>query len=149
MSKRKPKKTTRPETALVAPVPEGRERQRVLCFVAVFLVVNLVIPLRWYFGWGDDERFCWRMFSSNSLQRVSLSMRETVDGAERRVPAETVMQPAWNEFLHKYRQPAAFRGMLERHCALTEAGSARMLRTGTWSDGSTIEAEVFRYTTGE
>ncbi|MEM9354543.1 MAG: hypothetical protein AAGA92_16205, partial [Planctomycetota bacterium] len=62
---------------------------------------------------------------------------------------ETVMQPAWNEFLHKYRQPAAFQGMLQRHCELTDAESARILRTGTWSDGSPVGAEVFRFPPAE
>ncbi|MCH8840697.1 MAG: hypothetical protein IH831_08495 [Planctomycetes bacterium] len=130
--------------------PAGKSRRRVRWFIGVFLLVNLLAPLKWYLGQAVgadvDERFAWRMFSSNSLQRCQVKLWETivVDGqtVERSVSLETIVQPAWAKFLLRYHQPALVRHLLREHCRQTEARSVGFQRTGTWSDGSPVAPYV-------
>ena len=68
------------DAPLVSP-PAGRKRTLVNAAIAAFLVVQLVVPLdyyrRWNFGGNEsDERFSWRFFSSVSLRRHKLFLRE-------------------------------------------------------------------------
>jgi len=145
-SKRKNKlrrQPSAPARSVLNQAPLGSERRRVLWFIALFLVANMLIPLRWYAGLAEDERFSWRMFSSNSLQRTRIRLWETVlvDGepVERRLSMPTIVQPAWSDFLFKYHQPELVRKLLANHCRQTNAISVRFLRTGIWSDGSPVE----------
>jgi len=127
--------------------PEGSQRTRVRYFIGLFLLVNLLTPLKWYVGQSVgadvDERFCWRMFSSDSMQRCQVEVRETVvDGdqtVERLVPLETIVPPAWAKFLNRYHQPALVKHLLAEHCRQTDALSVSYERSGTWSDGSSFE----------
>ena len=129
---------------------EAATRRRVRWFIGAFLLVNLLAPLKWYLGQAVgadvDERFAWRMFSSNSLQRCQVKLWETiaVDGqtVERSVPLETIVPPSWAKFLLRYHQPTLVRHLLREHCRQTEARSTRFQRTGIWSDGSPIEPYV-------
>lgn len=160
MSKRNKRKARRtqvaaltflPEADAVRPLlsdsPTGKRRQRIRWFIVAFLLVNLLVPLKWYLGLAFDadvdERFAWRMFSSNSMQRCQVEVREAldVDGqiVERPVPLETIISPAWAKFLAMYHQPTLVRHLLCEHCQKTDARSAGFRRTGTWSDGSPLE----------
>ena len=69
-------------------------------FIVVFVLVQLLLPLRYYIGHRDkhDERFAWRMFSP--IRMVSCTPRFTVGG--------TVIEPR-NEF-HEAWQKIAERG---------------------------------------
>jgi hypothetical protein len=42
-------------------------------FIAVFLAVQIALPLHYYMGYSDpyDERFAWRMFSPTRMARCS------------------------------------------------------------------------------
>ena len=57
-------------------------------FIVVFLLVQLLLPLTYYFGRRDphDERFAWRMFSPMRMARcapkVSIDGRPVALGAE-------------------------------------------------------------------
>ena len=44
--------------------PTGRARHFVSGFIALFLLLQLLVPLRYCLGGETDERFCWCMFSS-------------------------------------------------------------------------------------
>ena len=118
MSKRKRKAAdTRAASALQTserPVlnkpPIGPERVRVRWFIWGFLLLNVLVPLKWYVGldagWDVDERFCWRMFSAFSMRRTEISLWETVDRngqlVRRPLSLPTIMQPAWAKVLQSY-----------------------------------------------
>lgn len=132
--------------------PGASERPRIRWFIGAFLLVNLLVPLKWYLGQAVgadvDERFTWRMFSSNSLQRSRVKLWETIDvdgqTVEQSLPLETIVPPSWAKFLTRYHQPTLVRHLLSKHCRKTEAQSAGLRRTGTWSDGSPVEPYVMR-----
>lgn len=143
--------TKDPRPVLLGP-PNEASRRPVRWLIIAFLVINLVLPLRWYLGRSVgaevDERFAWRMFSADSLQRVEIEFWETVavDGRSerRRVPLETIMQPGWAKVLQAYHQPALVAKFLERHCSFTAAQSVEFRRTGVWSDGSPVAPVVVK-----
>jgi len=150
MSSRKKSRTKHAglaERPLIAAPPEGSVRRRTEWFILLFLIVHLLIPLRWYVGRSVgaevDERFCWRMFSAVSMQRCQISLWETVESEgqlrERPLPFPTIVSPAWNEHLIKYHQPAVVEKLLREHCRKTSARKVLYHRVGTWSDGSPVE----------
>jgi len=108
-------------------------------FIGALLLVNLLAPLKWYLGRAVgadvDERFAWRMFSADSLQRCQVELWETlaVDGqvVRRPLPLETIVQPSWTKILYSYHQPMLVEHLLREHCRLTEAESVEYRRTGT------------------
>ncbi len=60
-------------------------------FIGAFLVLQLLLPLRYYAGGGGaDERFAWRMFSSQRLASCTYAM--TADGAP--IPVSEVLGPS-------------------------------------------------------
>lgn len=124
--------------------PEGRARMGASAFVIAFLVVQAVIPLRWYWGGPErEERFSWRMFSTVSRQICQVEIFETVeiDGelVERSIPSAQLVQISWNNFLFGYHQPAIIRNLLRWHCERAPIKSVRYERTGKWPDGTPIE----------
>lgn len=151
-SRRVRAKTIDEDRPVLAGPPEGKARRRARWFIGVFLLVNLLAPLKWYLGQAIgadvDERFAWRMFSSNSMQRCQVELWETiaVDGqvVRRRIPLETVMQPAWAKILYNYHQPALVERILRNHCRQTDAQSVEFRRTGTWPDGSPVQPFVMQ-----
>ncbi len=132
--------------------PEGATRWWERWIIGVFLLVNLLAPLKWYLGRAIgadvDERFAWRMFSSDSMQRCQVELWESIaeDGqvVRRRIPLETVMQPAWAKILYNYHQLTLVTRILRNHCRQTEAQSVELVRTGIWPDGSPVEPFVMR-----
>ncbi len=85
-------------------------RHAVNVFIALFLLVQLLLPLRYYLGSrGSDERFSWRMFSTNwaqksdALARGQIDIRETLQRGgrqiERTVPIQPLLPPIWIRLL--------------------------------------------------
>lgn len=154
MSKRRQKSTrvdAQPSSSqhppVLTPAPVGKARRRAGALTLILLSVNVLLPLRWYLGnplgLETDERFSWRMFSANSLQRAQIDVSEvtTANGRkfQRRVPLSSIVQPGWSEFLHHYHQAKVARALCERHCRLTDASEVHYLRTARWSDGTQAE----------
>jgi hypothetical protein len=159
MSKKNRQATQRTSTSHAADVrpllhgpPDAATRRWIRWFIGAFLLVNLLAPLKWYLGQAIgadvDERFAWRMFSSNSMQRCQVELWETIavkgQVVRRPVPLETVMQPAWAKILYTFHQPALVARILRNHCRQTEAQSVELLRTGNWPDGSPVEPFIMR-----
>lgn len=125
----------------LCPGPVGRARRGASGFIVVFLLIQVLVPLRYYLA-GTDERFCWRMFSSVSRQRCRVSVYETVDvdgePVERRVPLRSLVQVAWHQFLIRYHQPDLVRKMLRWQCGQRAVRRFRYQRIGYWPDGTPI-----------
>lgn len=99
--------------------PDARTRGVGGWVIAAFFVIQLLIPLRYYFG-SDlyDERFAWRMFSRVRVQECSAEVTE--DGARLTVlgsgPREPGILPApWHSLLSRNR-PAVVRRFLSWRC---------------------------------
>jgi len=96
-----------------------RTRSRINVLIAVILLLQLVIPLRYYLGvaGGDDERFSWRMFSTVRLQRCELAMSELREGSDLPQPLalKPILQVAWISILQRLR-PSVVDGFLRFRC---------------------------------
>ena len=86
-------------------------------FIALFLLAQIVVPLRYYLGSRSaDERFSWRMFSSYGMQHAKhdaltqVSVRETAleNGrlVERSVDLPTILPKRWIQYLR--HEPVGF-----------------------------------------
>ncbi len=125
-----------PDTAMLHE-PTGRTRHLVSGFIALFLLLQLLLPLRYYLGGETDERFCWRMFSSVVQRDCRVDVVETVQqrGASfvRAVPVSLVL-PTWSEFLH--RHPVVVGQFLHWRCAQADVQAVRYRGRCTRVDGS-------------
>ena len=89
----------------------GKERERLgwpaRGFIAAFLLVQLVLPLRYYLGDDRfDERFSWRMFSSQWRQQKLCEVEyaehvRDAPGAPRDARADAVTDTVWGPILRR------------------------------------------------
>ena len=70
-------------------------------FIAVFVLVQLLLPLHYYVGRRDphDERFSWRMFSP--MRMTHCTPHVAIDGAPFSLPSE--FHEAWIELAERGR----------------------------------------------
>lgn len=117
--------------------PVGRARHLVSGFIAIFLLLQLLMPLRYYLGGEIDERFCWRMFSSVVQRDCRVDVVETVqqrgESFTRTVPVSSVL-PTWSEFLHQH--PVVVRRFLHWRCDQAGVEAVRYRCRCTRVDGS-------------
>lgn len=120
--------------ALNAP-PSGNDRVVALVSLAVWVLIMIAVPVRYYAG-GDvyDERFSWRMFSAVRVQECALSAREVVDARERPIALMEVLPAPWVSLLERNR-PAVLRRFLSWRCA-SAARPSEVRLTHTCQDAS-------------
>lgn len=124
-------------------VPRGRW---VMIFVSVFLLAQLLLPLRYYLGsQTTDERFAWRMFSSVKMRDTQATLYETIekDGkrVERVVPSG--MLNNWQNLLDQGR-PDVVEKMMRWLAGRPEVVAVRCELRGKSPDGSEVEPMVWR-----
>jgi hypothetical protein len=118
-------------------------------FIALFVLFQLAMPLRYYLlGGGTDERFSWRMFSTVRMQDCEVKVQDVVlaDGRRqsRKVELRKVLHGAWVNVLERYR-PSAVDRFLRRRCQQPGVTAARYLRNCEDTDGDrrpTLEVEL-------
>lgn len=130
-----------PETSTVSREP-GAERAFSNALIALFLLFQIAMPLRYYLGdRGYDERFSWRMFSSLRMQqcrvRVSERAGEPSRLIERQVNLSKELQVAWIGMLERYR-PQVVSKLLARRCAHPDVREVRYERSCRRTDGSPL-----------
>jgi hypothetical protein len=116
------------------------DRSRALsnAFIALFLLYQVAMPLRYYLGGrGDDERFSWRMFSSVRLQKCEVRVQEIVAGQSREVKLSQAVQIAWIGMLERNR-PQAVEKLLRRRCRESGVTETRYTRRCRDTDGSAL-----------
>ena len=121
---------------------DGQPRpNRALCngFIALFVLFQLAMPLRYYLlGGGTDERFSWRMFSTIRMQDCEVKVHDLVvtDGRlrPRKVELRKMLHGAWVNVLERYR-PRAVDKFLRRRCEQPGVKAARYRRECKDTDG--------------
>jgi hypothetical protein len=104
--------------------------------IALFLLYQIAMPLRYYArGGGDDERFSWRMFSSVRLRKCQAHVHEVVAGKSRAVELGKAVQIAWIGMLERGR-PQVVDKLLRRRCEQPGVSETRYERSCTNTDGS-------------
>lgn len=85
--------------------------------IALFLGVQLLLPLRYYLGDDTfDERFAWRMFSAIRVVQCRTHLLETPDEGTPTTPSlGRILQTAWVTQLGRNRE-RVIRAVLERRC---------------------------------
>jgi hypothetical protein len=74
--------------------------------VAAFLLVQLLLPLRYYLSASTpDERFAWRMFSTTGQMSCEATVYQTVEHSGRRVEEQVpaIITAPWQRLLNKNR----------------------------------------------
>ncbi len=86
-------------------------------FIALFLALQILIPLRYYLGDDSyDERFSWRMFSAVRVTECDTQAFETPDdGGERRMNLPELLQSGWISNMRRNRD-VVVRAYLLRRC---------------------------------
>ena len=104
------------------PAPTGPARRLASGFIAVVLVGELVLPLRYYVaGGGRDERFSWRMFSSVDRARCVLRVTKSGGGPGYATLAlPDLLHARWIEDLER-GQPRVVDAFLRWACPRTGA----------------------------
>jgi len=97
---------------------DGPTRQRAGWVLALFALVSIAIPLRYYLG-DDlyDERFAWRMFSRVRVQECSAEVTEdglalVVLGRDPSAPG--ILPAPWHALLQRNRPAVVHRFLLWR-----------------------------------
>jgi hypothetical protein len=102
-------------------LPSPARRRRLGALIAVYLLVQLGLPLRYYLSEArGDERFAWRMFSALRFQTCSLSLVERIrDGGReksRTADPHRLVHDGWTRELEK-DLPIVVDRFLARRCA--------------------------------
>jgi hypothetical protein len=94
-------------------------------FIAVFVAVQLALPLHYYLLRDDhhDERFAWRMFSSTRMLTCTVELR--VD--DQPVDLTATFHDAWQALARRGRQSVVIEAMGAKLCR-AHPGSAVIAR---------------------
>lgn len=111
----------RREREVVLPEPEGRPRRLLPILGSIWVVLMLVIPLRYYLSDDPyDERFAWRMFSAVRVQRCRVGVVEETAGGARPLALMEVLPAPWTALLERNR-PAVVEAFLRWRCDQRDA----------------------------
>jgi hypothetical protein len=110
--------------------------------IAFFLAGQILAPLWYYVRGGNDERFAWRMFSSQSVRRCQVHVSDILSSgqgidSERPVNLLTALHPRWTGLLARgnHRVVEAF---LQTRCRIASVNAVRFRRNCTDVDGSEL-----------
>jgi hypothetical protein len=117
--------------------PVGGARHLASGFIVLFLLIQLLVPLRCYLGGQTDERFCWRMFSSVVQRDCRVEVNETIQEGGRsfvRPVRVSSVLPTWSDFFHDY--PVVVKQFMHWSCDLAGAQVVHYRCRCTRVDGS-------------
>ncbi len=114
--------------------------RRVLFICAVFLALQVAIPLSYYLRDDRyDERFAWRMFSSVRLERCRTDVHERLDMdarfPERRVALNETLHRAWINTIERNRRPV-IEAFLKHRCERPEVAAVTLTNTCVAAPGA-------------
>lgn len=124
--------------------PQGKVATWLAIAFGAGLLVQALIPLRYYFGSDPyDERFAWRMFSNVRVYRCDLGAFETRSGYERPVSLMQTIHVGWGSLLRRNR-PAVMDAYLEWRCEQEGVTAARLLNRCVSPAGEAVPDVVRR-----
>jgi hypothetical protein len=133
-----------PQAAALAEAAPQPSRTTSNAFIALFLLFQLAMPLRYYLGGrGDDERFSWRMFSTVRMHKCEIAVHELQAGELRKVDLTQAVQIAWIALLERNRTEAVH-ALLRRRCGRHEVSEVHFDRQCTSTDGSALPPLALR-----
>ena len=119
-----------PERSLEArllPPPESTHRRNIAIAVGVAVIVQLLVPMSYYFGDDPyDERFAWRMFSAVRVYRCSADATEVNQGSTERIALPEEVHVAWIRTMQRNREAVIAR-FLRWRCEEAGADSVRFV----------------------
>jgi hypothetical protein len=131
------------EEAIVGGEPEARWKPRVRIFVALFVILQLLVPLRYYLGDDPyDERFSWRMFSAVRVHRCRVNAAETIGGTPRAIDLNREIHRAWINTLSRNRD-AVTRKFLWSRCGGEGVSEVRVINNCVDPDGNSVDPIVW------
>ncbi len=110
-------------------------------FIAAFLVLQVLLPLRYYVQENVDERFAWRMFISPHDKICTPQVTLTSYGQEDQVDMLEILHPAWISNI-KENRPEIIEPYLKRLCAQAGAESVVMVNNCT-PEGQPTRTSVY------
>lgn len=122
--------------------PRGPARAWSSAFIAGFLLLQMLVPLRYHAtGRGSDERFAWRFFSSVGLRRCQVRVDEVVGGGGvvrlRAVDLPSELPSVWIGLL-KSERPQVVAKFLRRRCEPAGVREVFYRRTCVDPDGHAL-----------
>ena len=111
--------------------------------IAIYLAVQLLLPLRYYSGASqDDPRFSWRMFSSTGQQHCLAKAYEIIrqDGKllERPLQLDSVLPRSWLHILKTSHQQNVVEEFLGWYCQRPGIVQVRYESDCTLADGTQL-----------
>lgn len=123
---------------VIVPAPEGVWRKRLPFLGALWVVLMLVVPLRYYLGDDAyDERFAWRMFSAVRVQSCQAELKEVRHTSERVIPLMEVLPAPWAALLERNRT-AVVDSVLRWRCEREGVTSVRFRNTCRVASGQPL-----------
>ncbi|MSP71161.1 MAG: hypothetical protein EXR76_03025 [Myxococcales bacterium] len=94
-------------------------------FIAAFLAVQVLLPLRYYAGEDRfDERFAWRMFSNVRVVACQTRFTDASDGGATPVRASAEIHEVWTSLLNRARR-SVIDGFARKWCSERSAGGGQ------------------------
>ena len=129
----------------VSSAANARPGTRILAsvLIAIYLAIQLVLPLRYYSGESQaDPRFSWRMFSSTGQQHCLAKAYEIIrqDGKllERPIPLDSVLPRSWLHILKTSHQQNVAEKFLGWYCQRQGVVQVRYESDCTLADGTQL-----------
>ena len=129
----------------VSSAANARPGTRILAsaLIAIYLAVQLLLPLRYYSGVSqDDPRFSWRMFSSTGQQHCLANAYEIIrqDGKllERPLQLDSVLPRSWLHILKTSHQQKVVEEFLVWYCQRPGVVQVRYESDCTLADGTQL-----------
>ena len=120
----------------VGGVPAGKGR--VSLFIAGLLLVQLLLPWRYYLGDDPyDERFSWRMFSAVWATECGVRATEDTTQGVRTVQLKETLHEAWVSLMAKNRE-AVIRSLMERRCQDEDVLRVDVINSCVSADGEGV-----------
>ena len=108
--------------------------------ISTVLIIQILVPLGYYAGWRDDERFAWRMFSSFRMQSCEVTATALVDGRYGPLDLDRYLESQWINGMRLFHQPEVVRAILPWLCDQSAVEEIIIERECERPDGSSVRA---------
>jgi len=125
------------------PSPTGRPARWVGLFIAGYLLIQVLLPLRYYFGKSADERFAWRMFSYEGMHRCKPSAWEVVEQDGRRTVKRLELGAMLFSLRLEQKRPEVVAKFMRWRCEQPGVVQVRVMFRCTTPGGERLDPTVY------